>query len=197
VPPSSEPARSPSRGPSSGAGPSNPSPVVHPSRPRHVVSLGSSLADDRCRGRPQVPLPRQRDSGQMVSHRKRWRKVVRPTPPPCHPVPRDLIDRCFNCLRTDHVVAACTHAVCCLRCHGEGHQVHTCKRPWSPDSAGPPPRSEHGIETTTTSLSPAEGTLLPRAPTHRPRLQTCDLRTAAMTLWRRISPMLWLRSLLA
>jgi hypothetical protein len=106
--------------------------------------------------------------------------VVRPTPPPRRPVPRDLIGRCFNCLRTDHVVAACTHLVYCLRCHGEGHQVHTCKRPRSPDLASPPPRSRRGIETTTASLSPTEGTLLPGAPTRRPRLQTCDPRTAAM-----------------
>jgi hypothetical protein len=74
VPPSSKSTRSPSRGPGSGVGPSNPSPVVHPSRPRHVASLGSSLADDRCHGRPQAPLPCQRDSGnegwELVYRRK-------------------------------------------------------------------------------------------------------------------------------
>ncbi|OEL22976.1 hypothetical protein BAE44_0016005, partial [Dichanthelium oligosanthes] len=48
-----------------------------------------------------------------------------------------LVGRCFNCLRADHVAAACTYAARCLRCHREGHQARTCKRPRSPNSLGP------------------------------------------------------------
>jgi hypothetical protein len=63
-----------------------------------------------------------------------------PTPPPPHrSVPADLVGRCFNCLCTNHVAAACTNPAHCLRCHREGYQAQTCKRPRSPDAAGPLP----------------------------------------------------------
>lgn len=53
-----------------------------------------------------------------------------------HPVPVDLIGRCFNCLETDHVVAVCRNRSRCLRCKQEGHQARQCSRPRSPLEAG-------------------------------------------------------------
>jgi hypothetical protein len=40
----------------------------------------------------------------------------------------------------DHVLADCTYASHCLRCHREGHQARACMYPCSPDSVGPPSR---------------------------------------------------------
>jgi hypothetical protein len=66
-----------------------------------------------------------------------------PRPPgPCHQVPTHLIGHCFNCLRPDHIIVDCTFNPHCLRCHREGHHVHSCKCPHSTDIAGPPPHQQ-------------------------------------------------------
>ncbi|OEL16658.1 hypothetical protein BAE44_0022323, partial [Dichanthelium oligosanthes] len=67
-----------------------------------------------------------------------------------------LVGRCFNCLWSDHVAAACTFAARCLRCHREGHQARFCKRPRSPD---PPGRSELRIIPRTQEMGVAEDEL--------------------------------------
>jgi hypothetical protein len=59
-------------------------------------------------------------------------------PPPCRPMTMDLVRRCFNYFRQDHVAADCTNATRCLQCHKEGHCACVCKRPHSPDTVGPP-----------------------------------------------------------
>jgi hypothetical protein len=108
------------------------------------------LMADACRpppGRaaPTQPLsqPRIQEGGwQVISRHRQWCRLEhRPPLPPQlrRPVPVDLVGRYFKCLKPDHVAVPCTFAVRCLRCHGEGHQARTCKRPWSSDSVGPPP----------------------------------------------------------
>jgi hypothetical protein len=58
-----------------------------------------------------------------------------PSPPTArHPVLIDLAGLCFNCLWPNHIVALCSNVACCLCCHCEGHQAHSCKRMHSPDS---------------------------------------------------------------
>jgi hypothetical protein len=59
---------------------------------------------------------------------------------PKRPVPTDLVGKCFNCLCSGHVAAACPNSARCLRCHREGHQARNCKRPWSLDVGDPPLR---------------------------------------------------------
>jgi hypothetical protein len=71
----------------------------------------------------------------LVVHRRQWRRLAQP---PLNSA--DLVGWCFNCLYQDHVEADCPNATRCLRCHREGHNAHTCKRPRSPDAAGPPPK---------------------------------------------------------
>nr|TKV93315.1 hypothetical protein SEVIR_9G218200v2 [Setaria viridis] len=61
--------------------------------------------------------------------RRRERPFARPPP---HPVPIDLVRRCFNCLATDHVAAACRNPSRCLRCRQEGHRSCHCRRGRSP-----------------------------------------------------------------
>lgn len=57
------------------------------------------------------------DGFHQVQSRRRWRRVA----PPRRPVPAALNGKCFNCLATDHVRAACTFPSHCFNCEREGH----------------------------------------------------------------------------
>jgi hypothetical protein len=87
------------------------------------------------------PHPKTDEEGwHLVTRRKQWRRLPHQAPPPHQPrrlVPADLVGRCFNYLRQDHVAAECPNATRCLRCHKEGHCARICKRPRSPDAVGP------------------------------------------------------------
>jgi hypothetical protein len=61
---------------------------------------------------------------------KGYRVVPNPAPCPSNqrrPVPADLVGRCCNCLRPDHVAAACPNTARCLRYHHEGHHAQVCQ----------------------------------------------------------------------
>jgi hypothetical protein len=102
------------------------------------------------------------DGWQVVSRRRQWCQLPCPTlPPPSHPrrpMPIDDIGRYFNCLRPDHMAAECTNVARCLRCQREGHQAWSCKRPWSPDVAGPPRQQQR--QSTVAILHPRRGDIV-------------------------------------
>jgi hypothetical protein len=87
-----------------------------------------------------------KEGWHVVARRKQWWWIAIQAPPPRQPhwpVPVDLVGRCFNCLRQDHVAVDCPNASRCLRCHREGHCTRTCKCLRSPDAAGPPLQTKH------------------------------------------------------
>jgi hypothetical protein len=97
------------------------------------------LAARAAQGQPPADAS---EGWQVVTHRKKWRRIAQRAPPPLprRPVPADLVGKCFNCLRSGHVALDCTNVTRCLRCHREGHQARSCKRPRWPDAGGPSPR---------------------------------------------------------
>jgi hypothetical protein len=106
-----------------------------------------------------------------VTRHKQWRRVARkPSPlrPPRHPVPADLVGLCFNCFRPDHVAGVCPNFACCLRCHGEGHQVRSCKRSQWPDSVGPPPQQQKPFPSIILNPATRDVTLAALAPRRSP-----------------------------
>jgi hypothetical protein len=99
---------------------------------------GRSLANSWRRAAP--PPPRARTWPAVTDSRAVTACCLQEelTPPaPRRPVPADLVGRCFNYLRVDHIAAGCFCAPWWLRCHREGHQAHVCKQPRSPKAAGP------------------------------------------------------------
>jgi hypothetical protein len=116
-------------------------PVGPSSEVRSVVAPRRFMANAWC-VRPMHTAPAADGGWQVVSSHKQWRRVAHaPSPPPAHrSVPTDLISRYFNCFREDHATAAYKFLSRYLRCHHEGHQARSCKRPRSPNAAGPPPR---------------------------------------------------------
>jgi hypothetical protein len=95
---------------------------------------------------PPPPPPEQAEEGwHLVTRYKQWRKIAIQAPSPQQPhrsVLTNLVGRCFNCLRQDHVAAGCPNATCCFRCHREGHYVRVCMKPRSPDTVGPSQRAK-------------------------------------------------------
>jgi hypothetical protein len=96
------------------------------------------------RDHPSHHPPRSQPHGdgwKLVTCREQWRRVLHSPPPPPplpprRPVAADLVDRCFNCLRSDHVTADCSFTVQCLRCHREVHQACAYKWPQSLEAVG-------------------------------------------------------------
>jgi hypothetical protein len=90
------------------------------------------------------PEPDREAGWQIVTPRRTGRRGSRSSPPPApsarRPVMVDLVGRCFNCLRPNHVAAVYPNIVCCLHCHGEGHQACFCKRSRWPNAACLPKR---------------------------------------------------------
>jgi hypothetical protein len=118
------------------------------SAPPSPTARGSFMVDARRSHCPVDPGSQpdrgdaRTDGWQVIQWRKNWSRLCRPPPPPPphHPVPTDLVDRCFNFLPEDYVTVPCIFPAHYLRCRREGRQAHRCKRPRSSDSTGPPPR---------------------------------------------------------
>ncbi|CAN6233316.1 unnamed protein product [Urochloa humidicola] len=72
------------------------------------------------------------DGWEEVRRRQRRRRDARPARPTPRPVPADLVGKCFNCLESGHVAAACMNEPRCFRCRREGHHSRFCKRGRSP-----------------------------------------------------------------
>jgi hypothetical protein len=131
-----------------GAGPSKHSPVSH----NGFTAASAFMADAWCTTPNLVatlvsPTDSEADAkGWQVVTRHicghhRTKAVTPPLPPaPRRSVPVDLIGRCFNCLRKNHIAVVCPNAARCLRCHMEDHQAPHYKRPCTPDATSPPCR---------------------------------------------------------
>jgi hypothetical protein len=96
-----------------------------PSRPDHLLS--SPLVAPRSASLVDT-------DGWEEVRRCRSCREDRPARPPSRPVPADLVGRCFNCLETGHVAAACRNPSRCLRCRREGHRSKFCRRSRAPVS---------------------------------------------------------------
>jgi hypothetical protein len=70
---------------------------------------------------------------RSVPSREGWvrveprRRQLPPLPPPRRSIPKDLQDRCFNCLASSHRAADCRRSVRCFKCWGLGHRAVKCK----------------------------------------------------------------------
>jgi hypothetical protein len=119
-----------------------------PAAPRMSSRGGGFMADAHCVFASHQPITSldpasAKDGWEVVAHCKQcwWIAIQAPLPrQPCRPVPADLVGRCINCLRQDHVAADCPNTMHYLRYHKVGHCAHSCKRPRSPKAVGPPPQ---------------------------------------------------------
>ena len=57
-------------------------------------------------------------------------------------LPREVEDRCLNCLSTAHRVATCRRPPRCFSCHGVNHFARDCKRPRATGGGQAPPRND-------------------------------------------------------